>query len=563
MENKNRIKQLKLKLEKIKINSSQNSIIKRDLIKYKIFKTNTNDISKPNNNKNININKNPKNKKKIKIIFIKLAKIFEILKNRLCENKYIFETLKLYINNKRDKRAIRNNLLSFELKKEIFLDKFNTNRKKEEYYNKCNIINSKGTDNDLRNKLFNEDIKYISITHNIMTDNNQSTSHKKYYKNLINNFNNKSAMGLNNQSQIQTINVSHLRNLEIWKNKLIKKNVISDFYPNRIKIKILKTKTKNKNKVMDPKNINNSLKSANCKYSKKKINSILKNTNEINLKVFQSRISNEEGKLISTSSPYSSNKELREKIFKDENITSNNKYSGYHKNINNIFLSDLPDSLEEYQSDTYNPKNNYNQFSNYLEHNFNINKIRNNNNINVTDRKVYKKFNNFNFHRENLNSSDELNKGKFKEIIINYNNKNYSQSSFDRLKKNLRREFNNKNKIKRINKLYLTNERNERDNIGKLSNKNFITYNNIININEPYLMQTTLKKKKIKQNENNTTKIESYIISFNKHDSSKNSLRNFNREDIIYQRPKSSSKFKKTYKICNYSNDFNYNNKNF
>ena len=49
----------------------------------------------------------------------------------------------------------------FDLKKEIFLDKLSTNRLKEEYYNKCNIINNKGMDNNLRNK-FNNKI-YINI----------------------------------------------------------------------------------------------------------------------------------------------------------------------------------------------------------------------------------------------------------------------------------------------------------------------------------------------------------------------------------------------------------------
>ena len=42
----------------------------------------------------------------------------------------------------------------------------------------------------------------------------------------------------------------------------------------------------------------------------------------------------------------------------------------YYKNINNIFLSELPEDLKNYQSDTYNPKNNSHLYSNFLNYNF-------------------------------------------------------------------------------------------------------------------------------------------------------------------------------------------------
>ena len=560
MENNDR-GQLKHNQENLKLNIQLKSPKDNAPVKQKLIITNIIDLSVQKNYKNDLYANNA--------LELKLNKIFNILKQKMSQNRYIFEKFKFYINSKYiNNKNIRNNLLPFELKKEIFLDKFKTNIIKEEYYNKCNIINNKGIDNNLKNKL----IKYISKTHNILLDNHLTTKHKKYNYNLNNNFNN-NRNEYKNKSQIQTNNISRINNLN---NNLVIRNTTPNFYINSIKIKIPKTKTKNKTKKSNYK----ILASVNGKYNKKRISCNLKNAN--NLNIFQSRIDNEEKKLISTFSPYNSGKFIPLINNIDDNIEQNNLHNMYYKNINNIFLSELPEDLKNYQSDTYNPKNNSHLYSNFLNYNFYTNKILNNNkNINITERKIYKKYNSFNSQKKNIYSTNEVNKGKFKEIIINYNNKS-NQISFDGLKKDLKEEF-NKNINKNNKELYIIKERYEKQynennknklNKNKLSKNKYITYNNIINNNESYIVQNfpdenyeynnyTMKNNYLSKNmENNTSKIQSYVISFNKHDSNKNPLRN-NRDNIVYHRPKSSSKFKKFYKNANYSsNDFNiiYNN---
>ena len=540
-------------LENINFYSPLKSIINNDFFKSKLFKTNTFDISEENNYQNELVTN--------EVLKQKFVKIFDILKHKLYQN--FFEKFKLNINNiLKDNKTTRNNFLSFELKKEIFLDKVNTNRLKEEYYNKCNIINNKGINNNLREKL----IKYISKTHNILLDNNSIKRHKNYYLNQINNFNNNNIkIELKNKTQSQSNNVSHLSKLN---DNFLKRNKTPNFHNNDIRIKVPKTKSKNKNKTKNIKNIYNYFASFNGKYNKKKINYIFKDTN--NLDYFRNIIDNEEKQLVSASSPYTTDIVIPKKIYNNENIEPNIKYNNYYNNINNIFLSELPENLEDNFSATYNSKNNFNLYSNFINYNFNINKcIKNDKVINITERKTYKKFNSLNSNKKNFNSINELNKGEFKEIIINYNN-NSGQLSFDDLRKDLlRKEFNN-NKFNENNNIIKKTYENEynKNYKNKLSKNKYITYNNIININEPYIMQNSSANKEDYNNliikdinlsknyENKTSKIQSYVISFNKPNSTKNSLRNF-REDIVYHRPKSSSKFKKTNKIINYFSDNN------
>ena len=155
----------------------------------------------------------------------------------------------------------------------------------------------------------------------------------------------------------------------------------------------------------------------------------------------------------------------------------------------------------------------------------------------------------------------------FKEIIINYNHSN--KLTFDGLKKNLKNEFEvNPKKTYSNNKLYIINENYENKydetSKNKTGNNKFITYNNIININDPYIMQKSSSNKNnynikdinlLKKCENKSPKIQSYLISFNKSDSPKSSIKNINKEDLIYHRPKSSSKFKRIHRSENYSTD--------
>ena len=90
------------------------------------------------------------------------------------------------------------------------------------------------------------------------------------------------------------------------------------------------------------------------------------------------------------------------------------------------------------------------------------------------------------------------------------------------------------------------------------SNNKFITYNNIININDAHIIHKAVNLK----NCENNPKIQTYLISFksfNKNNITvKNACKNFFREDIIYHRPKSSSKFRNTNKTnINLDNIYN------
>ena len=534
-------------LETFKLTSPIKTILNNYTVKYNLIKTNTIDLSckKSYGNKYKNAN--------LILKFKLLEKVFNAIRKKINQNRYIFDKLKLFLNHKiNNNKTIRSNLLPFDLKKEIFLDKLSTNRLKEEYYNKCNIINNNGMDNNLRNKLSNNDINYISKTHNILLEKNCTTNRKNFYTNEINH---------------KTKFSSHLNK------NLLMKNTTPNFYNNNIRIKIKKTKTKCKNNYSDN---NNYLSSTKGKYSKKRISLNLNNYQNLNLNLNKNRIHNEEKKLISTCSPYRDSPSYlgtEENIINEKEDDSNNIIKKYYKNINNIFLSDFPDNLNDYQADTYNPRNNFNLYSNYLNcNNYNINENKNKNI--TTEKKIYKKHNSLNLkkeNKENINTTNGINKGKlFKEIIINYNRSN--KLTFDGLKKNLKNEFevNPKNSnTNSNNKLYIINENYEKQfdeaSKNKTGNNKYITYNNIININDPYIMQKSSSNKNnynikditlLKKCENKSPKIQSYLISFNKSDSPKSSIKNINKEDLVYHRPKSSSKFKRIRRSSNCSTDF-------
>jgi len=227
------------------------------------------------------------------------------------------------------------------------------------------------------------------------------------------------------------------------KKNLLMKNTAPNFYNNKIRIKIKKTKPKYKNNYT---NNNNVLSTTKGKYSGKRISLNLNNYQSLNLNLNKNRIQNEEKKLISIYSPFRDSPSYLisedNKNNENENDDANNIIKKYYKNINNIFLSDFPDNLNDYQADTYNPKNYFNLYSNYLNYN-NCNINENTNKHIIKEKKIYLKHNSFNLskeNKENINTTNEINKGKlFKEIIINYNHSN--NITFDGLKKNLKNEF--------------------------------------------------------------------------------------------------------------------------
>ena len=106
----------------------------------------------------------------------------------------------------------------------------------------------------------------------------------------------------------------------------------------------------------------------------------------------------------------------------------------------------------------------------------------------------------------------------------------------------MQKESNNQNYLNiRNNNLYQFNDITKRK-----ENNNYHTFNSLININEQRKLNRDINL--IKNNENKASTIESYLISFNP---TKNQIFNFYKEDMIYHRPKSSSKFRINNKIFN------------
>ena len=444
----NSIIEIKNMIENLKFKSAGKTILRKEPNKFNYIRTNT--ITPNQNNINISLNKK----------YILLKHLFHIIKNRMNKNRSIFEKLKLFIYNN---RTCRNKRLSFELKKEIYLDKFKTNIQKEEYYNKCNIINQK----EFKNNNFQNNKSF----HNIIF--------KNYKQNA-------------------------LKNNSISDKISNKENESNNNWNNNIKINNFLHKTK---------------KSEKMKYNlstiyKKKVN--LQNgvnNDKKGLFYFSPNIK-ENFDYLEPLTPTDKKKNIDFKIAK----TIKNNY----KNINNIFLSE---NLDDYQSETYNPINNFNIYSNYeVSHNI------------KTCQKIYKK--NIANKYKNINSLNEINNSKFKEFIINF--KNNAQLQFNGLKKNLKKEFSEPN-IRNKKQLYIIKQNKENDNQNnKLSNNKYITYNNIININEPKIIHKDINL--IKNFQNKSQGIETHIISFDKNNPKKNKNDYF-KDYIIYNRPKSSSKF--------------------
>ena len=418
-------------------------------------------------------------------------KLFQIIKHKMQKNKYIFTQLRRFLFNSESyiNNNIKYTILPFDLKKEIFLDKYKINKKKEEYYIQC----QKGSNNTLRYKLFNKDINYISKTHinndNILFFN----SSMRYQKNM-------------NSRKIKNKNESNnkcLNNDDLNKKFYLERKIPIIYYKNRININD------------DSKNNNNS-----NIYTKR---AYFKNQNKINkkqdknIKFSFSGHNNIFSVKDGSFHPYSCTNIRNKHIMK---IIRNN-----HRNIDNIFLSD---NLEDEKIQTYNPKKNYNLYYNYI--------MNNTNNI-KSDRALYKKNYSSTLINKNISSTNEIKDSKFKEFVIHYNNK--EELSFDNLRKNLQKEF-SKNYQRIINNNYC--EFNDKIK-GKINNK-YNTYNNLINIKEKQIINRDINF--LKNYENNTSKIETYIISFN---STKSQINNFYKEDMIYHRPKSSSKFQNKNKI--------------
>ena len=492
----NSINNIRKMIDNLKFKSPIRYILNKDSFNYNFVQTNI--ISSGKNN----INNNP-NTSLIKKIL--LERLFEIIKNRIIQTKIVFERIKNFLYN--NKNNIRNDYFLLELKKEIFLDKIRTNKLKEEYYNKCNTINKKGINSNFRNKLFKK-LDYKSKTHNI----------------LLNNF-----ININNQQNFNSTNNN--KNIK-YENKEIKLNDTNNF--NNLFMKRTA-----------PNFYHNHNKTCKSKiYEKRRsfFNLSTIYTKRINLQKFKKK---EDKKIFSSSSNKIYGSEAYGEIFTPEykNNKTNRIIKNYN-NINNIFLSE---NLDDYQAETYNPKNNYNLYTNYY---------LKNNKININTDRIYKK-NSLSITQKAYNSNNSLNELKdkqFKEFIINYNYK--GQISFDGLKKNLKKEFSNQNI--RNNKLFIIKENHE-NKLNKLmknktnNNNKYIKYNNIININDAQIIHKDINL----QNDESTSNIQTYLISFNKNNNTtKNTNKNIYREDIVYHRPKSSSKFRNTNKTINFENNY-------
>ena len=493
MEN-NSINNIQKMIDNLKSKSSIHYILNKDSFNYNFIQTNIISSGKNNINNNTNL---------FLIKKILLERLFEIIKNRIIQTKIVFERIKNFLYNK--KTNIRNDYFLFELKKEIFLDKIIINKLKEEYYNKCNTINKKGINSNFRNKLFKE-LDYKSKTHNIFLNNFININHQQNF----NSTNNKNIKYENKEIELNATN--HINNLFM-------KKTTPNFYHNYNKT--FKTKIYEKRR------------------SFFNLSSIY--TKRINLQKLKKK---EDKKIFSSSLNKIYGSEAYGEVFTPEykNYKTNRIIKNYN-NTNNIFLSE---NINDYQTETYNPKNNYNLYTNYY---------LKNDKININTDRIYKK-NSLSITQKDYNSNNSLNELKdkqFKEFIINYNYK--GQISFDGLKKNLKKEFSNQN-IKN-NKLFIIKENHENKlnkvMKNKLNNNNkYITYNNIININDAQIIHKDINL----QNDDNTSNIRTYLISFNKNNTTKNLNKNIYREDIVYHRPKSSSKFRNTNKIINFDNNY-------
>ena len=494
MENKSDI-ELKKLIENLKFKSSVQTILDTDSLNCNLIQSNKM-LSNKNNKKYPNLLKNK---------FKKFEKFCQILKSKLQQNKYIFEKLKKYllINNIK-----RNNLLSFDLRKEIFLDKYKTNKKKEEYYTKCKI----NYNNNVRNKLFNKDMKYTSKTHkNIL-----------FYNNSLRYRTNINTRKINDENQSDNIFLNN--NLNLNSNKYLGKTA-DNFFGNNYN-------EKRENSYINQKvnNLNNISLYTKRVYFQNRIN---KNT-ENNYYTFSGY--NFDNNINCTSNtPYiTKNAKISRPITK---IIKNN-----HNDINNIFLSENIE--DDYKIRTYNPKITSNLYSNYII----------NNNMKIkTERNIYPKIYQKNYltSKNEIKKTDntniyEMNNSQFKEFMINYSNR--TEASFDTLRKNLKKEFSNP--TAKTNTFYQIkgnhNEKVKDINKKKLNNK-YITYNNIININDPQIIHKDINL--IKNYENKTPMIQTYLISFN---SNKNHINNFFKDNLIYHRPKSSSKFRSKNNTLNY-----------
>ena len=491
----NNLNEIKQMLDNLKYKASKFFLLNKDSFKYNYDET------------NIALNK----ENSYLIQKISMEKICKIIKKRINQsNKEVFDKLKCFLCNNK-KSDTKKNFDLFDLKKEIFLDKFDTNRLKEEYYNKCNTINKKGINSNFRNKL-SKGVLYKSKTHNILLDEYFFTNRNYNIKtNAINNIKIE-----NKENETNNINQNNILN--------IKSSNIENFLNNN-------GNNKNKNK-------NNQIAKSTLIENRKNIFNISSiYTKRINLLKKNNNDNNNNDKLEENNNYFSStfkeNRDYNEDFlsFCKKNSTLNKFFKKSTNRTNNIFLSE---DTDEYQAETYNADIDTNKYSS------DSTKI-------ISDRNIYKRnsfsytqrTNNFNNKdKQNYNALNEYNDKEFKEIIINYNNK--GQISFAGLKKNLKEEFNNskKNRLSKFvkNKIH--------------GNNKYITYNNIININDAHIIHKDVNLKKCENN----PKIQTYLISFksfkscNKNNNSiaKNMSNNFFRDNIVYHRPKSSSKFRNT-----------------
>ena len=473
--------------ENLKFKSSLKQSLNNKSFKLKFFQKNT----------KLSFDKNCNNDFCLYYLFKILENLFQILKNNMQKNKLIFEQIKKFLYNKEfNNNNLRNNILPFDLKKEIFIDKLKTNKKKEEYYQKCKYTDN----NNLRNRLFNKNLNYLSKTYSnntILFNINSSRFSSNFNLRKINNENESMNIFLNNNDL----------NANYFMDRTTPLFYIKNNYMN------------NNNYILDEKITNNQnlsiytkrayIRNSKIKKEEKRIPSFSRYNNKYFLYGCEGFYT-----------PY---------IVKDnKNFRPSTKITKNNKNINNIFLSD---TLEGIQMEIYNPKKKNNLYSNFLINNSKIN----------TERNIYKK--NFSLtwrNKKPTSTINETNNIKFKEFEINFNNK--SQLPFDSLKKNLKKEFiNSKNNNFCVIKDNCQNEI-EVNSKNKLNNK-YITYNNIININDPKIIHKDIELIKNNNNNNSTPKIQTYLIYF------KDKNKNLYKEDMIYHRPKSTSKFKGSSKI--------------
>ena len=339
------INELKTMIDNLKFKSSKKSILNPDYLKLQINKENLNIF----NGKAFNYRQNLYSYQKIKLF----EKLFQLLTNRMQQNKFIFEHIKLFLINNDSilNKNINRSILPFYLKKEIFIDKYKTNKKKEEYYTKCKNENNK----NLEKKIFSKDMNYMSKTH--------SYNNILFYNNSIRYQNNLNLKKINKENS----NNKFLDN-DLKTNIFLRKTTQNFHHDSKIKKIENPKKSKAIQESQTIKNYQNSYIYSKRVYCQNRIN---KKEEKENLSIYNNEY-NENVISKGSFTPYVIKNNDNSISFYKARIIKNNK------KINNIFL--LEDK-RDYQIYTYNPNQGFYYHQNYLK---NKNEIH-------SDRNIYKR----------------------------------------------------------------------------------------------------------------------------------------------------------------------------